>query len=223
MSELGIILGNKNYSSWSMRPWLALRHADASFGEEVLALYEPASMERLRGLSPTVRVPVLRHGDVRVWESLAICEYVAELFPAAGLWPDERGARAVARAVSAEMHAGFQALRREHPLNVRARRQGVTRSPEVAGDVARIQALWGECRRTYGAGGAFLFGRFTIADAMFAPVVSRFITYGVAVDETSRAYMDAVWAHPAMRAWVQAAEAEPWSIARFDAAAGTPG
>lgn len=215
-SPLRLYLGNKAYSSWSLRPWLAAKVAGIPFEEEVVPLYEDGSAERMRALSPCGKVPVLHHGDLVVWESLAIVEYLAELFPDRGLWPTDRTARAVARAVSTEMHAGFAALRTNMGMNVRRRLPGRGRAPGVAEDIARIVALWADCRARFGAGGPFLFGGFTIADAMFAPVVTRFETYVVELDAGARAYSSAVLALPAMKEWYAAAESEPWVIDRYE-------
>jgi glutathione S-transferase len=210
-AELLLYVGNKNYSSWSLRAYLALAATGAPFRDEVIPLDLPGSKAALRDVNPAGRVPVLLHGDLRVWDSLAICEYLAEVFPDAQLWPVERAARARARSISAEMHSGFVALRTDMPMDLRARRPGVGHTPDALADVGRIVAIWRECRAS-AAGGPFLFGRFSIADAMFAPVTGRFITYGVELDAASQAYVDAVQALPAMRAWRQAAEQESWTI-----------
>ncbi|NIR30944.1 MAG: glutathione S-transferase family protein [Gammaproteobacteria bacterium] len=212
MKPVRLYIGNRNYSSWSLRAWLALKRTGAAFEEVVIPLDRPDTARKLRAHSPSARVPVFKHGRRTVWESLAIAEYLAEQFPTARLWPREPAARAVARAVSAEMHAGFVALRARMPMDVRGRYPGIGRTPEVAADIQRIVELWTECRRRFGGGGEFLFGRFTIADAMYAPVVSRFVSYGVTLDGKAAAYRDAVWRWPAMREWVQAAAREPWVI-----------
>ncbi len=216
MTELTLLMGNKAYSSWSLRPWLALKQAGLPFTETVVPLRQPDTAARIRAVSPSGRVPCLRHGERIVWDSLAICEYVAELAPAAGLWPEDAQARAVARSVSAEMHAGFAALRNSLPMDLKRERHGqaidADTATDIADDIARIQALWADARDRFGTGGPFLFGRFTIADAMFAPVVTRFATYGVAVTDQTRAYLDAVLDWPAMRDWIAAAKAEPWVL-----------
>lgn len=209
MSGLTLVIGNKNYSSWSLRPWLALRQAGASFAEELIGLRQAETRARILAYSSAGRLPVLIDGDVTVWESLAICEYVAELFPEAGLWPDDRAARAVCRSVAAEMHSGFAELRQALPMDYRASLPLPELSEAVADDIARIQAVWRMARRRFGAGGPFLFGRFSIADAMYAPVVTRFNTYGVALDEVAQAYCGAVLDLPAMRDWLEAARKEP--------------
>jgi glutathione S-transferase len=212
MAEYTIYLGNKNYSSWSLRPWLALKQTGAAFDEEVIPLSEAATRSTVLRFSPSGRVPALKHNELTVWDSLAICEYLAETFPAAKLWPDDNAARAVARAVSGEMHSGFAALRDHLPMNMRSSfpNRGVT--PEVQADINRITAIWRDCRKRFGAGGAFLFGAFTIADAMYAPVVSRFRTYKIELEAEAQAYADAVWALPALQEWLTAAKNEPMII-----------
>lgn len=208
MSELLLVIGNKRYSSWSLRPWLALKQAGLSFSEVPITLRQSDTKARILAYSPSGKVPYLRHGDLGIWESLAICEYVAEIAPEARLWPEDRSARAVARSVASEMHAGFVPLRQHMSMDVCAAKTLDPVPAEVEADIGRITELWADCRRRFGADGAFLFGRFSIADAMFAPVVTRFTTYGVALDAVCRAYADAVWALPAMREWKAAAEAE---------------
>jgi glutathione S-transferase len=207
---LELVIGNKNYSSWSMRPWLAMKMAAIPFSEEVIPLYEPGSRERILSISPTGKVPVLIDGGIRVWESLAILDHLAERFPAAALWPVALDARAHARAIAAEMHAGFAPLRRHCPMNVWRPPRRRELPEEVRADAQRIDAIWTGCRTRYGAGGPFLFGAFTAADAMYAPIVSRFHTYAVGVGTVARDYMDAMMALPAWRVWTEAALAEPW-------------
>jgi glutathione S-transferase len=209
---LRLILGNKNYSSWSFRPWIGLKAAGVPFEETIVPLFEPGSRERILEASPAGKVPVLIDGDVHVWESLAILEYVAETFPEAHLWPADRATRAHARAISGEMHAGFTGLRRHCPMNMWRPVKKRSLTSEAAADVARIDALWADCRRRFGGEGPFLFGHFSAADAMYAPVVSRFHTYAVDVGAESRAYMDAIMALPAWREWQTAALTEPWVI-----------
>lgn len=205
---LTIVIGNKNYSSWSLRPWLVLRATGAPFAEIRIPLRQPDTRARIMEHSPAGKVPVLKDGGLAVWDSLAICEYLAEKFPAARLWPEAAATRAVARAVSAEMHSGFAALRRDLPMDIRGR---VARpwSEDAAADIARVQQIWRDCRAAYGRGGRFLFGGFGIADAMFAPVVTRFRTYGVPVDGAIADYMEAVFDFGPMKEWCQASEAEP--------------
>ncbi|MFD1626691.1 glutathione S-transferase family protein [Azospirillum griseum] len=212
MSAMTLVVGNKAYSSWSLRPWLALKQAGVSFAEIVIPLRQPETKAQILAHCPSGKVPCLIDGDRVIWDSLAICEYVAELAPAAGLWPADPHARAIARSVSAEMHSGFAALRNAMSMDLKIDRHGEGMTPDSAADIARIQALWADCRARFGQGGPFLFGGFTIADAMFAPVVTRFETYGVVVDAVSRAYMDAVQALPAMQEWTAAAKAEPWVL-----------
>ena len=212
MADITIFLGNKNYSSWSLRPWLALKQTGAAFDEVVIPLSEPATRGTILRHSPSGRVPALKHGELTLWDSLAICEYLAETFPEAGLWPVDAAARGIARSVSAEMHSGFSALRNHLPMNVRSSfpNRGVT--PEAQADINRIAALWRDCRKRFGAGGDFLFGGFSIADAMYAPVVSRLRTYRIELEEAIQAYVDAVWALPAMQEWATASRNEPMII-----------
>jgi glutathione S-transferase len=209
---LELIIGNKNYSSWSLRPWIAMKAAGIAFDEEVISLDAADFKARLAKLSGTGKVPALADGGVRVWESLAILEYLGEKFPQARLWPADAAARAHARAIAAEMHAGFVPLRRHLPMNMwrPVIRRDLT--PAVEANVRRIEAMWTDCRMRFGAGGAFLFGGFGAADAMYAPVVSRFHTYDVEVGPAARAYMEAVMALPAWHEWRTAARAEPWVL-----------
>ncbi len=207
-----LLIGNKNYSSWSLRPWIALKAAAIPFAEEVISLDATDFKARVAKFSGTGKVPVLIDGDTHVWESLAILEYLAERYPDRHLWPAEGAPRAHARAIAAEMHAGFTPLRRHYPMNVRRPVRQREPTPEVAGNISRIEAMWADCRRRFGDGGPFLFGAFGAADAMYAPVVSRFHTYGVAVGPEVRAYMDAVLALPAWSEWHAAALTEPWVL-----------
>lgn len=208
MSELVLVIGNKRISSWSLRPWLALKQAGLPFREVSVALRQPDTKARILDHSPSGKVPFLRHGSLGVWESLAICEYVAELAPATRLWPEDGAARAVARAVSCEMHAGFAALRQHLPMDVCTKTALPELPPEAAADVRRVAALWNDCRSRFGAGGPFLFGTFSVADAMYAPVATRFETYGVPLDPVSEAYAAAIRALPAMQEWKAAAGQE---------------
>jgi glutathione S-transferase len=210
---LTLVIGNKNYSSWSFRPWIALRTAAIPFQEVVIPLYEQGSKERILGFSPAGKVPVLIDGDVRVWESLAIMDYLAERLPQTQLWPNDRAARAHARAIAAEMHAGFAPLRRHCPMNMWRPVKARELLPEVAADVSRIEAIVTECRKRFGQGGPFLFGAFGAADAMYAPVVSRLHTYGIAIGPVAEAYKQAVMALPAWTEWRAAALKEPWIMA----------
>lgn len=207
---LKLIIGNKNYSSWSFRPWIAMRLAGIPFEEELYALYEPGSREKIMQYSPTGTVPCLVDGDVIVWESLAILDYLADTFPDKKLWPADMKARGFARAISSEMHAGFGALRQHCSMNMRRDRNKPRELTEpVKANVARIDAIWSEARARFGAGGAFLFGAFTNADAMYAPVVSRLASYSIPVSPAARAYMDAMMALPAWKEWEAAARVEP--------------
>jgi glutathione S-transferase len=210
---LRLVIGNKNYSSWSMRPWIAMKATGIAFDETLIPIYVPGSKEKILAVSPAGKVPVLIDGDVHVWESLAILDYLAERFPQAGLWPADQAARAHARAVSAEMHAGFVPLRRHCPMNMWRPVKKRDLPPDVVANVQRIDALWTDCRRRFGTGGPFLFGAFGAADAMYAPIVSRFHTYGVEVREAARAYMQAVMALPAWAEWRAAALKETWLLA----------
>jgi glutathione S-transferase len=207
---LQLIIGNKNYSSWSLRPWLAMKVIGVAFEETLISLDAPNFKVKVKARSGAGKVPVLIDGDTRVWESLAILEYLAEKFP--DLWPVEERARAHARAIAAEMHAGFAPLRRQLPMNIRRPVKERALDDEAASDVARIDDIWNECRAQFGGGGPFLYGTFCAADAMYAPVVWRFHTYAVKVSATARAYMDAVMALPGSREWREAARREPWVL-----------
>jgi glutathione S-transferase len=203
-----LVIGNKNYSSWSLRPWLLLRQFNVVFEEIQLPLDTPEFYERLKAYSPAGRVPVLVDGDVHVWDSLAISEYINEQFLDGRGWPAERAARAQARAISAEMHSGFSALRNALPMNCRKRQSSATLTAEVAKDIARIASIWQDARKQHAGQGDFLFGDFSIADAMYAPVVLRFVSYGIALDSTAAAYVETILALPALRDWLSAAATE---------------
>jgi glutathione S-transferase len=212
VSEFTLVVGNKNYSSWSLRGWLAARAAGIPFDEVLVRLSEPGSKDELLKHSPAGKVPVLKHGERVIWDSLAIIEYLAEIRPDAGLWPGDPVARAHARSIAAEMHAGFQALRAHLPMNLRKSLPGKGRSRDVAEDIERICAIWTDCRARYGAAGPFLFGPFTAADVMYTPVATRFRTYAVELDGVSQDYVDAVLARPDFLEWHEAALEEPWVI-----------
>lgn len=216
MSRRTLVIANRNYSSWSLRAWLALEAVGEPFDEVLIPLGRPEAAQEIRRYSPSGRVPALLEGELTVWDSLAICEYLAERHPEAHLWPADPRVRAVARSAVAEMHSGFTAVRGHMPMNLRASRPGAGRGPGVAEDVERITAIWEHCRRDFGTGGDLLFGSFTLADAFYAPVVSRFRTYGVTPTGAAGAYMDALWSLPAMQIWAAKAHAEPWTVDRYD-------
>src|SRR5436305_7400434 len=206
---LKLVIGNKNYSSWSMRPWLALRANNIEFEEILVPLYTgPEVNQRILDFTPSGKVPALVDGDVTVWDSLAIVEYVAERFPQAGLWPEDRARRAHARSVSAEMHSGFAALRDECGMNLHRPVRAKPLSADARADIARIQQSWAECRERYGKLGPYLFGALSVADAMYAPVVHRFRTYAIEVTPVVRSYMETMMALPAFQQWTRAALAE---------------
>jgi glutathione S-transferase len=207
-----LTIGNKNYSSWSFRPWLAFRAAGIPFEETVIPIYVSGAKEQLLARSPGGKVPILQDGAVTVWESLAIMEYAAERFPEAGLWPADPAARAHARAIASEMHAGFVPLRSQCPMNMHRPVKKLELGAEAAANVARIDAMWSDCRARFGSGGPFLFGPFGAVDAMYAPVVSRFHTYDVGVSAASTAYMQAMMALPAWQEWYAAALKEDWLL-----------
>jgi glutathione S-transferase len=208
MSDLRLVIGNWNYSSWSLRAWLALRMSGLAFETERVPLDVPGAKERLLAHSGAGLVPVLKHGDLTLWESLAICEYIAELAPGL-LWPEDRATRARARCAATEMHGGFPAVRAALPMNVRGRaRRTPPLSDDARAQIDRIVTLWTDCLKRSVGDGPFLFGRFSIADAMYAPVVSRFLTYGVELPAAARAYTEAAWALPAMQEWKAHAERE---------------
>ncbi len=211
-----LLIGNKVYSSWSMRPWIVLKAKGITFKETLVQLRAADFPERIRKFSPSGRVPCLVDVDVTVWESLAIMEYLAEKFPDKGIWPKDAKARAHARAIASEMHAGFQPLRQACPMAITQRFQPKPLAADVASNVTRITGIWNEARAKFGAvqQGPFLYGDFSAADGMYAPVVSRIYTYGIKVDAVSQAYVDAMRAHPAYQAWVAEAAAEPWVLAQ---------
>lgn len=210
MSQVTLVIGNRNYSSWSLRAWLALAWLGVPFREVLVRMSVPSFKAEVAKYGPHGRVPILKDGDLTVWDSLAICEYAAEL--AGRGWPRETGARAVARSVAAEMHSGFTALRREWPMNARARGRRTPSTPALERDIARVDQLWVDCRRRFGAEGPWLFGERGIADAMYAPVVLRFNTYGASLSVTASAYLATVLADEALQRWMRAAHDEPWTI-----------
>ncbi len=215
---LKLVIGNKNYSSWSMRPWLALRANKIPFEEIFIPLYtdNAADKARILSFSHSGKVPALIDGDITIWDSLAIIEYLAERFPEAGLWPEDRARRAHARSISAEMHSGFMALRNECGMNLHRPVGAVELSADARANVARIQEIWIECLERHGTLGPFLFGAFGAADAMFAPVVHRFRTYAIAVAPRAAAYMETMMALPAFAEWTRAGLAETLVIEKFE-------
>jgi glutathione S-transferase len=213
---LKLVIANKAYSSWSMRPWILMNHFKIAFEEVVIPLDQPDTREKLLAYSPSAKAPVLIDGGVTIWESLAIIEYLAEKYPKRQIWPQPRAARALARALAAEMHAGFQPLRSHLPTNFRRPVRLRAPTEEAARDIARIEAAWASTRRRFGRGGPFLFGSFSAADAMFAPVINRLHIYAVAVAPQTRLYMDAIMALPAWQRWHRDAAAEDGRIERYE-------
>jgi glutathione S-transferase len=214
---LKLVIGNKNYSSWSMRPWLALRANNIAFEEIFIPLYTgDADKARILGFTHSGKVPALIDGDVTIWDSLSIIEYLAERFPDARLWPEDRASRAHARSISAEMHSGFAALRNECGMNLHRPVGAIALSADARANAARIQQIWAECHARYGKLGPFLFGTFGGADAMFAPVVHRFRTFAIEVAPEARHYMDAMISLPAFQEWTRGGLAETIIIERFE-------
>jgi glutathione S-transferase len=218
MSKLTLVIGSKSLSTWSLRPWLAMTMTGLPFEEIVIPLDRPDTKEEIGAHSPSGRVPMLYHGKLKIWDSLAILEYLAESFPEKHLWPKGQAARAYARSVANEMHSGFVALRKECPMDLRRPSRPVQLSPSAKSDIARIEAIWRECRERHGRGGKFLFGRFSIADAMYAPVATRFETYAVPVTDNTRGYMNTILATKAFRDWREAALAETWRLPQSEVA-----
>lgn len=203
-----IVIASKNYSSWSLRGWLALEQTGAPYEERLVSTGDPDWHAQVERLSPSGKVPLLLDGDLAVHDSLAIVEYLNERFPAAGLWPADARARAIARSVAAEMHSGFVALRSNMPMDIQAEEPGKGHVPEALADAQRIQAIWRDCRERFGKSGPFLFGAFTAADAFYAPVVFRFLSYGVPLDATAKAYCEAVTKDRKVAKWALAARRE---------------
>lgn len=216
MSKPTLVIGNKAYSSWSLRPWVFMRHHGIEFDEVRVPLYVDGAKEKILARSPSGKVPALIDGDTTVWDSLAILEYLAERHPHAQGWPADVAARALARSVCAEMHSGFPAMRQSLSMNCRKVYAWRDWPDDVLRDVERVQAIWAACRMQHGQGGPFLFGRFSIADAMYAPVVWRFTGYSVPLSDTAREYCDAMLALPAMRAWRDEARTETEVLAQFE-------
>ncbi len=213
-----LVIGNKNYSSWSFRPWIAMKHLGLAFDEVVIPMGLPDTKAEMLKHSPNGLVPALIDGGVTVFETIAILEYLNDRHPGGGLWPADIAARAHARSVAAEMHAGFAAFRRDCPMNIRRAVRKHIPSADGMKAAERIDAIWSDCRARYSGGGPFLFGHFTNADAMFAPVVNRFHVYDVPRSAASQAYMDAVMALPAWKEWEAASRAETWTIASSEVA-----
>ena len=214
---LKLVIGNKNYSSWSMRPWLALRASNIAFEEVFIPLYTgDADKQRILAFTHSGKVPALVDGDITVWDSLSIIEYLAERFPEKQLWPEDRARRAHARSISAEMHSGFAALRNECGMNLHRPVGAIALSADARADIARIQQIWLECRERYRKSGPFLFGSFGGADAMFAPVVHRFRTYAIELAPEAKAYMATMMSLPAFQEWTRAGLAETIVIEKFE-------
>lgn len=211
-----LVIANKAYSSWSLRPWILLAHFRIPFQEIVVPMDRPETRATMLKYAPTGKCPSLHDGRNAIWESLAIMEYVAETHREKAIWPRGKGARAHARSLSSEMHASFSALRQTCPTNFRRAPKAIPLSDEAKADIARIEAAWAEARDKFGKAGPFLYGRFCAADAMFAPVVNRFHAYDAPVAKATRAYMNAIMALPAWRAWIRGAETEPWRIERYE-------
>ncbi|TQV88717.1 glutathione S-transferase family protein [Aliikangiella coralliicola] len=203
-----LVIGNKNYSSWSLRPWLLLKVKDIPFEEEKIYLYRPDSKQKLKQYSPAGLVPFFQNSEVKVWDSLAICEYLAEAYPEKHCWPQELQARALARSISAEMHSGFQLIRNQLPMNCRQKMNFQVDSDELRMEINRVNSIWQDCRMHYQDKGDFLFGEFSIADAMFAPVVLRFNSYGIEVGSVARQYMQNILNLKAIQEWIEEGIAE---------------
>lgn len=214
---LTLVIGNKNYSSWSMRPWMALKGTGIAFDEVVIPLYTgDVDKQRILDVTRSGKVPALIDGDITIWDSLAIIEYAAERFPDAKLWPQNVAARAHARSISAEMHSGFMPLRNECGMNIHRPIRAIQLSDDAGANIARIQQIWTECRALYGGQGPYLFGAFSGADAMYAPVIHRFRTYAIDVTPPVRAYMDTMLGNAAFQEWTKGALAETWIIEKFE-------
>ena len=216
--SLTLVIANKAYSSWSFRPWILMRHFGIAFDEIVIPMAQEDTRTEMLRYSPAGKCPALRDGEIAVWDSLAIIEYVAESTPDKPLWPKPRAARAQARSLAAEMHSGFMGLRGLLPMNMRRAVKRHELTPEASADVARIEVAFKQARDAFGQAGSFLFGDFSGADAMFAPVVNRLHVYDVAVTAATRAYMDAMMALPAWQDWSAQAQAEPWTIGKYEVA-----
>ena len=216
MSGYSLVLGNKNYSSWSLRPWLVMKHIGLDFEEIMVPLFQGNFKEELFKHSASGKVPVLKTGDFEIWDSLAICEFLNDTYPDAKLWPEGSQAKAMARAVSCEMHSGFFTIRNDISMNMRRDIQGFVPSDACQVEIDRVQEIWTTCRTEFGAEGPFLFGRFSIADAMFAPIVSRFTSYNIPMEGVVKDYAETVLDLPMMQEWTEAAKKEEWVIDRAE-------
>jgi glutathione S-transferase len=216
MDKLTLVIGNKNYSSWSLRPWLLLKHFDIPFEEIRVPLYQADTRDALSTLSPSGLVPVLIHGDLKIWDSLAIADYAQTLFPSLAMWPIDHDARAIARSVSCEMHSGFRAIRKHMSMNCKKSFPGKGLNNETQPEIARVQQIWRECRIKYGTNGSMLFGDFSIADAMFAPMALRFNTYKVDLDQACQDYVAFVLELPELKEWISAACLETEVLPQFE-------
>jgi glutathione S-transferase len=216
MTQLTLVIGNKNYCSWPLRPWLAMKQFGIEFHEVRIPICTPDSEQLIRQYSPTGKRPVLIEDELAIWDSLSICEYLVERFPHFHWWPQDRKARAVARSISAEMHSGFSHLRQQMPLNCRAKLPGKGMTPEVQKEIDRITEIWRNCRQNFGGNGSMLFGEFTIADAMFASEVLRFNTYEVKLDSESQDYVEAILALPSVQEWLASAKSEREVVHQFE-------
>ena len=213
-----LYIGNKNYSSWSLRGWLLARLSGLDFQEHVIPLDTPDTKAQVRAVSPSGMLPCLHRGSAVVWDSMSIAEYLHEHFPQSGIWPRDPLHRAHARSISAEMHSGFADLRRAMPMDIHAGKPGRSYPPEVQANLQRIEQIWTDCRSQFGAGGEFLFGAWSGADCMYAPVVMRVRSYGVQLHATAQKYATAVCAQKDVAEWIAAARSEPWVI-DYEAAA----
>ena len=211
-----LVIGNKNYSSWSLRPWLLMKEMNIDFDEVQVALATDKTKELLKSYSGSAKVPVLIHDGITIWDSIAICEYLSEYHPSKALWPFASESRAIARSVTAEMHSGFTTLRNDLPMNCRLSTVYQSISPELQADIDRISEIWQFCRHNFGEQGDFLFGNFSIADAMYAPVVLRFKSYGITVGKPERDYMDKMLSLPSLQTWINEGKQEIQIIDHYE-------